>query len=236
MYLICCGMPRSASTLQYQLFDKVVQLSGIGVHVGWSWDRVSPRKSSAGHPLYVVKVHEPNPDLEKQLDPDHLLYAYTYRDIRDAAVSMIQWKGDHFNTVEWVRKWIEWSIMCFRHFTSKRHVFVSRYEDWTRDIPNEIRRVEEFLGVNISQDKKDELARHLSLKGQTEYIRKELLEKKRNVCSEMLLNIFQIKDAKIGKWRTFLSHEQIRVFDELASDWLIEQGYKPASGITTKEM
>jgi hypothetical protein len=225
MYLICCGMPRSASTLQYQMFARLIELSGTGVLCGWGWEKIISQPLQDNGRWFIVKVHEPHPEVESQLDPDQTYYAYTYRDLRDAAVSMIQWKGDQFHNIVWMRHWILWNLRCYHYFTRKPHLFLARYEDWTRNLAQEINRAEDFLGIRLDHTDREALAWYLSLEGQREYIRKELLDKTRQACSIMLLNTEQVRDARIGKWKGFLSLEQIRLFDELARDWLLTQGY-----------
>jgi hypothetical protein len=185
-----------------------------------------PYLSQADGQRVIVKVHEPNPEVESRLEPECTFYTYTYRDLRDAAVSMIQWKGNRFHNLVWIRQWILWNLECYHYFTRKPQVYLARYEDWTRNIPREISRAEEFLGVQLDPAGKEAVARHLSMEGQRDYIQKKLRDKGRQACSKMLLNTEQVRDAKIGKWRDFLTREQIRLFHELAGDWLLAHGYE----------
>ncbi len=42
-----------------------------------------------------------------------------------------------------------------------------------------------------------------------------------------------LEDTEIGKWESFLSPEEIRLFDDFASNWLLANGFEPASARPT---
>lgn len=222
MLLIVCGMPRSASTLQYQLVCEVVERTGAGTRLGWDWGVASPGMADAPRPMHVVKVHEPNPAFESRLDPRHVRYFYTYRDVRDAAASVAQWKGPEHGTPEAAAEWIRWAD----HFTTRPGSLRSRYEDWTRDIPGEIRRAEAFLGLALTDVERDEVAETLSIKGQKELIERELVSTGRELDQRSLVWRQQIQDARVGKWRTFFDGPTLERFDALCGDWLERTGYE----------
>jgi hypothetical protein len=222
--IIVCGMPRSASTLQYQLACEVVERAGAGSRLGWDWPAARPELASAPRPMHVVKVHEPNPAVESRLACGHVRYLYTYRDVRDAAASVAQWKGREHGTPEAAAQWIRWA----EHFMSRPNVLVARYEDWTRDIPGEIRRVERFLGLTLSDADRARLARDLSIEGQKELIERELVATGRDLDPRTLVWRAQVQDARVGKWRDFFDAATLDRFDELCGHWLRARGYAPA--------
>ncbi|MBM4107897.1 MAG: sulfotransferase domain-containing protein [Phycisphaerae bacterium] len=222
MLLVVCGMPRSASTLQYQLVSEIVERTGAGRRLGWDWPAASPGMADAPRPMHVVKVHEPNPSFESRLDPRFLRYFYTYRDVRDAAASVAQWKGPAHGTPEAAAQWIRWAD----HFTGRPGSLRSRYEDWTRDIPGEIRRVESFLGLALPEPDRRSLAQTLSIEGQKDLIERELVSAGRDLDPRSLVWKQQIQDARVGKWRTFFDRATLDRFDALCGEWLAAHGYE----------
>lgn len=265
MLIVCCGMPRSASTLQYQLISGVVEAAGIGARIGWGWRSVERHMTFAARPVYVVKVHNPNPEREAELHSHgaHIAYAYTYRDLRDAAASWVQWRGEsadptdfrddpsiseelpefllargsQCSTPGWCRDWCEWNIATFNHFSAQRTTLLSAYESWTRAIAAEIRRVEAFLGVSISDHKRAELERALSLDGQRDVIRKSVADSGFVGDARSLTNRFQIKDARIGKWREVFAESEQSTLEHHAGSWLRAMGYSTtdAPGATSRD-
>ena len=60
MWVFCCAMFRSASTLQFQITTRLVKESGSGVQIGWidATRFAEARSSYADEPGYkVIKVH-----------------------------------------------------------------------------------------------------------------------------------------------------------------------------------
>ncbi len=60
MWIFCCGMYRSASTLQFQIATRLVKDAGLGEQIGWiDWKRFPEvRNKSVNHSgLKVCKVH-----------------------------------------------------------------------------------------------------------------------------------------------------------------------------------
>lgn len=223
MLIIVCGMPRSASTLQYQLACEVVERAGAGTRLGWDWSSAEPSMADQPRPMHVVKVHEPNPEFESRVAGRHVRYLYTYRDVRDAAASVAQWKGRGHGTPEAAQQWIRWAD----HFMSRQAVLVARYEDWTRDIAGEIRRVEAFLGLALSDADRRGIARALSLEGQKELIERRLLATGRNLDPHSLVWRSQIQDARVGKHREFFDADTLDRFEALCGPWLRARGYAP---------
>lgn len=95
MLLICCGMPRSGSTLQFNAAWKIAEAGGLGSRVVWQsskdWARADSDLSmmAADDKIHVIKMHFP-PDNVKALAEagDQVRFVYVHRDIRDVVYSM----------------------------------------------------------------------------------------------------------------------------------------------------
>lgn len=222
MLIVVCGMPRSASTLQYQLACEIVERAGAGSRLGWGWEKVDPAMAGDERPMRVVKVHEPCAEVEARLDERFVRYLYTYRDVRDAAASVIQWKGEGHGTPEAAGAWVAWAD----HFMSKPRCLRARYEHWTRDIPGEIRRTEAFLGLRLGEKDRSAIAELLSIEGQKELIERTLVRTGRELDETSLVWRNQVQDARVGKWRTFFDAATRRRFEEVCGAWLERNGYE----------
>ena len=73
------GMPRSGSTLLFNILREMLAAQGLRVSSGWIGDI---RRMPTGR-VYLVKVHEP--DILLRLRAHH--YFYTFRDVRTVLVS-----------------------------------------------------------------------------------------------------------------------------------------------------
>ncbi len=95
MLLVCCGMPRSGSTLQYNIAWKVAQAAKLGHPVAWrssgDWSRATRTLEdlAASPELYVIKMHFP-PDNVKALavSGQPVRFVYVQRDLFDVIYSM----------------------------------------------------------------------------------------------------------------------------------------------------
>lgn len=96
MLVICNGMPRSGSTLQYNVVRCLVDRAGRGVGHGFNSVHAGHAANPGEHALYewsrdadlhVLKMHEVIPSLEALLADGSAKVCYIYRDLRDAAAS-----------------------------------------------------------------------------------------------------------------------------------------------------
>src|SRR5262245_39428525 len=86
-------MPRSGSTLQFQLTAHLVEGAGLGTRVEWGPSGEFPRvrDARAGQPGWkVFKTHACTPDVRAELDAGRARGVYVYRDVRDVVVSRMR--------------------------------------------------------------------------------------------------------------------------------------------------
>ncbi|NJL21300.1 MAG: hypothetical protein HC895_11515 [Leptolyngbyaceae cyanobacterium SM1_3_5] len=99
MWVFCCGMFRSASTLQFQITSQLVQESGTGIQVGWiDAKRFAEVRSSYPDAGYkVIKVHLCPAAIQAEFRAGNALGIYIHRDIRDAYASMMKQRQKSFD-------------------------------------------------------------------------------------------------------------------------------------------
>ena len=99
MLVTCNGMPRSASTYQYNLARLVVQTAGMGsAHTymdfeldklpGNTWSPALFQEWMRDDAHHVVKMHEVHPVVRDSIRAGNVRTLYIHRDIRDVAVSV----------------------------------------------------------------------------------------------------------------------------------------------------
>lgn len=94
MLIVCNGMFRSGSTLQYNLVRSLVEKMAVGEGKGWfTYEQLNSmqgqlEKWSQEDFFYVIKSHAMIPDSDRMTAAGVMKICYTYRDIRDVAVSI----------------------------------------------------------------------------------------------------------------------------------------------------
>ena len=85
--IICNGMIRSGSTLAYNLIREYVELLSLGKGAGFLEKEnaiIASNKIQESSDMLVIKTHDVF-GIEKKTD---ITYVYTYRDLRDVAISL----------------------------------------------------------------------------------------------------------------------------------------------------
>src|SRR5580692_10544334 len=112
MFIICCGMLRAASTLQYQIASDLVERAGLGQRVGWleggDLERAVGGNDRKGQ-LLVLKTHSYDSALGGMLDAGDARALYSYRDLRDVSVSACRKFGMDFDTFM-AKRWLAAAI------------------------------------------------------------------------------------------------------------------------------
>lgn len=223
--IICCGMSRSAGTLQYQLVKHLVEQYADGKGCGSLMNVEEHRRKK-----FIVVKKEPFVPLEN-IPFDDIYLAATYRDARDVAVSLFgyryrkaifsnstlpMWKNvlDEFESViSWISKWEAAGAAMFR------------YEDyfpdkWSSMVSKIARDLEIDMGPNTARDIC------------YQYTRKRNIERMQHIrgwmdMADSMLTKEHIS-PNIGKpcqWENLLPKEVLGSVNEIAGEWLKEHGY-----------
>ena len=158
MLVLCNGMPRSGSTLQYNVVRCLAEAAGRGeghgfnsIHAG---HEAAPGEAalhawSQDGDLHVVKMHEVVPRLADLLTDGSVRVCYIYRDLRDVAAfakRALGHRGDDLLRV------IADAVSHFQQLSDLRvahpdAVVWQRHEDVYGDLRGAIREAAGFLGV-----------------------------------------------------------------------------------------
>jgi hypothetical protein len=245
MIVVCCGNRRSGSTLQYQIAAYLAlsqgsnDIKGYGVHK--RLDLIA-RLASADGAVVVVKEHDFSEHLLSLKDPR---FIYSYRDVRDAIVSLYQKGGNESPSDDrldgdWGRKTRENLETMLSNDESWRKVpgiLISRYEELKADIGGEVRRIAQHVGIEVTDAWVSGIVSRLSMERQEEYIRSfDFDTKGKGIEVDRYdpgtqLHKKHLNGGETGKWRRSLSPERIEFIESIAGEWLVRNGYPLAKDL-----
>ena len=155
MLVICNGMLRSGSTLQYNIARLLVDLSGVGAGEGYFAETTPGKISSKMHQwgssekLHVVKTHELYPEAETMMGDGRAKICYIHRDIRDVAASARR-KFNH----EWnyLLSLLDSSIATYYRLRKMDQVLWQKYEMVVADISTSTMEMAHFLNISPARN------------------------------------------------------------------------------------
>lgn len=246
MWVFCCGMYRSASTLQFQITTRIVEEAQVGQRVGWI-DAQRFAEVREAHAkvdgLKVVKVHQFTQPMGKEFEQGNALGIYSFRDIRDVYASMMLQQKKTFDEIwNWHgRNFIEGCLDNYHHWTNQPNVLVSQYDDVITNLPHEAHRIATHLGINLDAHQCQEIASGFTIQHQQERIgqfRDRLLQIALDPADHReivdyhdeasLLHMNHINSAKTGRWKDDLSMSEVVSIETRVEDWCSAHHYHPS--------
>ena len=226
-------MIRSGSTLQYQITKAIVEETNNGKALGWvDGENINEIITNNIDKTYIkiVKSHSYLPQFDML---KNVRYVYSYRDIRDVAVSqMNKYKKKYkdlnitglvLNLIETNRSWIK-----------MENILISRYEIFRNNIYEETNKIAAFLGINISEELTLQISNDLTIEKQIEKIKKLKNNKHSDVFKyqhntvdrRTLLHDNHIHKGQINAYKEQLSFFEIAHIEFIGYQWLKENNYK----------
>ena len=149
MLVICSGMKRSGSTWQFNAVCRLLEISERVEIQGFLPDdememRVEELSKWANDPgaFHIVKTHAMFDSRKHEIAPEKVLTTYTYRDIRDAAVSIKrQFGADGQRLIDI----LDGSVEMFFWMRSLPNCILQRYEDFTVDPKTAVKQLADFM-------------------------------------------------------------------------------------------
>lgn len=232
LLLLCCGMIRSGSTLQYQVVAELVERHDLGRRAGFIDDQnaadiLASTRTTPG--MAVLKAHQIIPELRAALEQGNARLFYTYRDLRAVAVSAMRKWELPFTHVISRNGWLETAVRASGEIMAFPGVCPSRYEDIVSDLPGEISRWAALIGLAVSPAEAQALAEEFSLQAQLNRIdlikQQKPADKTEFFDSRSLLHHNHIFDGSIDGWKTQLEAWQIRQIERRFGEWLRDHNY-----------
>lgn len=236
MLIVCCGMPRSASTLQFNIAWKIVETARIGRKVEWrsaaDWDNAGEELShmALSETMHVIKTHSPPAPIRQLAQTtDCVRFIYVHRDIRDVVVSM-KVKFD-FTLSRAIRR-ISESIQLERWLAehSRSSVLVQDYQTLLVELPEAIEEISRYLGAGLTKEKIARISAELDIriayqKSRTKRLMFEHLRRRVNMVlgrkmnfadDELMLHPEHVSAhrGEIGIWKSSLTPEELAVIEK----------------------
>jgi hypothetical protein len=234
MWIFCCGMIRSASTLQYQIVAHIVEAAGLGQRVPFFPPDKFPAVvlERSGDPSWkVAKMHTCTTAAAAQLKNGSAVGVCSFRDVRDIIVSLMEKEGRPFEK-EWAVRVVRGCLQNFERWTRHPQVLVSRYEDLLHRQEQEVARVATHIGLELDAAKYRQIAAEYSIPRQRQRIEQLAAEHrfegkrgKYRFDPESLLHANHIKSEGAAGWKSVLTAEQVYVLERESAEWLQEHGY-----------
>lgn len=243
MLVICNGMIRSGSTLQYNLARGMAESCDLGHGEGFFSDRqanndldklVVWQKDDRYH---VIKMHNICPLVETG-QTEGILTLYIYRDLRDVAVSVknaFHFRGARLFTA------LDKAVSTFSEIQKLPNVLMQRYEDVMQNVPDAAWDLSKFLSIDISKQDMSTVVNSCTITKaleNTKSLRKRfstaLMVLLRRVGfsvtaydNKTLLHPNHISETTgaIGVWRSQLEETELNTINDKFATWLKEQGY-----------
>lgn len=199
--ILSAGMPRSGSTLLFNILREISLQKWPDLSYGWEGDILELSKGTA----YLVKVHRINRYYRLRTQYSF----YTYRDVRVTAVSSMRKFG------------VEPNIDNFRsnineYMIAKRHCnLILKYENLISNPISGIEKIAEKLGVKIDQQ----------VVFENTFFLKAPVNISNSYSKETLLHKEHFTHTKDDDWRTVLSKELQEEVNSEFSWWFNECGY-----------
>jgi hypothetical protein len=220
-------MPRSGSTLQYQLAVAVVERAGKGSGIGWiEHARCQElRDANSTGEMQVLKMHrfDQLEGTNEAIAEGWATCLYVYRDIRDVAVSLMNKEGISFRQLV-LSQYLSTILQEFYNWTSVERILVSQYEALIDDLPQEVLRIASHLSIWLSPEDAQTIADEYTLEKQ-----KKRIEALRNQSQEYdcdrILHANHIHSGASQRWKTHLKPLQIGYLEHMGYNWLRSQNY-----------
>ena len=239
MLVICNGMYRSGSTLQYNICRSLVEKLDIGKGEGffegnqlfnsqyqfleWSKDPL----------FHVIKIHDFYPKAVEMSLNGSVKICYIYRDIRDVAASLKN--KDKVNARALITT-LDAAIETYHKIKHVPNVLIQKYENVVIDIAQAIKQLVVFLGLKASEDEIEWVSKECSVEN-AKKVMSSLVASARDTQphtslqylydSKTLLHHNHISNnsGARGVWRVDLEQEEINLITDRYKSWLIEVKY-----------
>lgn len=250
MWVFCCGMYRSASTLQFQITSQLVKEANIGQQIGW----IDAKRFAETQTIYahapgwqVIKVHLCTDAIATEFIKGNAIGIYISRDIRDVFVSYLKQRQKPFDYL-WQVGFIEECLENYKIWTNLPVVLISKYEEVMHNLTHEVQRIAQHLNLEVSPTRCQEIATAYDISQQKQRIaqfKQKLLQTTLNPNDhremvdyhdeETLLHINHIDSAKAGRWQDDLSASEVALIEHKVDDWCEANGYEPSTFLRSIE-
>lgn len=236
--VLIASMPRCGSMWAYNVVRKLLETSGREVKPEFvpltdeeqmRWANAAIKSQDHGE-VHCIKTHLPLEFPEQVLSQIRIITPY--RDLRDAALSFIRFMDCDF---EQALRAVEQMKLVTGHYLSlpKKYVHEIKYEEMFRDAQMTIKKMADFLEINIEEDKIKTIEGIFSKENVKIFIGNlgdEIMNmtasgKIRRMDRRTGFQTSHIAENHAEKWSDVFSETEKAVLLSLTEDWLLQHGY-----------
>ena len=245
--VICAGMYRACSTWQYEVAAHLVEEHGGGLRLGYLLSgeytsllagdaRKAIADSGERRGFRVIKAHEGERAMARELKAGRACALYAFRDVRDVVFSLMHKRGKTFE--ELLRQGMIHQILANdRFWMGQPNVLVQRYDDLISEPARGVTDLASHLGLRLGAGEAERIASQYSQesnRARTEALKQRLeqagvdLESGGNVqiCDpSSLLHWNHMRGKGAASWRTLATPRQSAILHRLCGRWLKTHGY-----------
>ncbi len=245
--VICGGMYRACSTWQYEVAAHLVEEHCGGKRLGYLLSgeytalvgreaETMPGAARNRRGWRVIKAHEGEPTMARELTAGRASGLYAYRDVRDVVFSLMHKRGKTFEEI--LRQGMIHQIMANdRFWMAQPNVLVQRYEDMIAEPVRAVAGLAQHLGITLEAGEAERVA-HLysqeSNRARTTALKHALeeagvdLENAGNTQiydPASLLHWNHMRQQGAPTWSAAATTRQKAILRRLCGDWLESRGY-----------
>lgn len=228
-------MMRSGSTVQFQIAARLVEEAGLGQRVEWVKPERFPelRQKYADYQGWkVFKNHTSTAEMISEFHQQNAMGVYVFRDLRDVFFSTMKKYSMPFDQL-WASGFLDEVLHHFHRWTILPRVLVSKYEVMITDLPAEVERIADHLGIPCDHQKYEQIALDYTIEKQKERIAtaKSKGELQGGFADDefdpyTLLHTNHISSGEIEGWKDVFSAAQVALIEDRAQEWLVTNGYE----------
>jgi len=254
MLVICVGLKRAASTLQYQICREVLSQKLELIDYGYTRFEKDIQKAINNNSNGIIKTHHYYDIFQRYDEKKDIKYLTSYRDLRESSISAMEAYNISYNKLI-SNKWFESEIDCYYEFKKINNILFQEYNMLKNDLRNSIQQICDFLNITLSDESQSQLLNNFNRDAQLNKImayRRSNKFKVINIINNIFYKINPTSFLQRGilynidkntslhhkhinvknniNWKSYYSKEQQEIIKAIIGDWLIDAGYEEDYG------
>jgi FkbM family methyltransferase len=227
--VVCCGMIRSGSTLQYQLACEILSTIGPVRKLGYiAPGEALPADWDASAGVAICKLHHHDKDIGVLLKEGRAAGFYCFRDLRDVAKSCMRQFALQFEQL-WEQNWLGGAIADGDRWLSFPNLYSTKYEYLVENQEHEVRRMADWLNIPLTGELTLAVAQKYSRNAQRKRLAEIVVDPRRGYDAETLLHANHLQDPEDPSEAKPLTAAQAALIWDRFQDWLTLRGYRLSS-------
>jgi len=252
MLVICVGLKRAASTLQYQICKELLSIDFSIMDYGFTSKEKDLKNSLININNYdcsIIKTHNYFNIIKDYSEHSNVLILSSYRDLRESSVSqMVAYNKTYSQLIN--RHWLQNEIRTFYKLKNMNNILMQDFSKLKNKLRSSVLEISKYLNIKLNDNDLNKIVSNYTVESQKKKIdnynksnKYKIINLLNNISSRILpssllqagtlINIDRstsLHHNHINKieidWRNFYSIKQKEEIKSIIGDWLIELGYE----------